>query len=49
MTEYYYMIKAERDGMLAEKPNERVWTINRAFSPGLQRLGAAVWTGDSYR
>ncbi len=46
MTEYHYMIEAERDGMLAEKPNKRVWTINRAFSPGMQRLGAAVWTGD---
>ncbi len=46
ITEYYYMVQAQHDGMLAQKPNERVWTINRAFSPGLQRLGAAVWTGD---
>jgi alpha-glucosidase len=24
----------------------RLWTINRAFSPGVQRLGGAAWTGD---
>jgi alpha-glucosidase (family GH31 glycosyl hydrolase) len=24
----------------------RLWTLNRAFSPGVQRLGAAAWTGD---
>ena len=23
-----------------------MWTLNRAFSPGLQRFGAAAWTGD---
>jgi alpha-glucosidase len=23
-----------------------LWTLNRAFSPGVQRLGAAAWTGD---
>ncbi|MFH1369507.1 MAG: TIM-barrel domain-containing protein [Elusimicrobiota bacterium] len=48
MTEYHYMIEAQRDGMLALKPGRRVWTINRAYSPGMQRLGAAVWTGDIY-
>ena len=46
MTEFYYMVKAEHDGMLAQKPDRRVWMINRAFSPGLQRLGGAVWSGD---
>jgi alpha-glucosidase len=23
-----------------------LWTLNRAFSPGVQRLGAGAWTGD---
>ncbi len=46
LAEFFYMVKAEWDGMLAQKPDRRVWTINRAFTPGLQRLGAAVWTGD---
>jgi alpha-glucosidase len=29
-------------------PNARFWSINRAFAPGLQRFGAAAWTGDIY-
>jgi alpha-glucosidase len=27
-------------------PKRRLWTINRAFQPGMQRCGAAAWTGD---
>ena len=26
----------------------RAWIINRAFAPGIQRLGAAAWTGDTH-
>jgi alpha-glucosidase len=45
-TTYYYWNLAERIAMDRYRPNARLWTLNRAFSPGLQRFGAAVWTGD---
>lgn len=45
-TTYYYWMSAEREAMDRYRPNERLWTLNRAFSPGDQRLGAAAWTGD---
>ena len=28
------------------QPAGRFWSLNRSFIPGMQRLGAAVWTGD---
>lgn len=43
---YYYWNLTEREGMDQFQSNRRLWTLNRAFSPGLQRLGAAAWTGD---
>jgi alpha-glucosidase len=43
--EYFYMTKVEYDGWRAMR-NTRAWSINRAFSPGMQRNGAACWTGD---
>ncbi len=45
-TTYFYWILAERHALNRCRPNERLWTLNRAFSPGAQRLGAAAWTGD---
>ena len=45
-TTYFYWMSAEREALNRYRPNERLWTLNRAFSPGDQRLGAAVWTGD---
>ena len=45
-TTYYYWNLAEAVALSQVKPNHRLWTLNRAFSPGLQRLGAAAWTGD---
>ncbi|HWD91764.1 MAG TPA: TIM-barrel domain-containing protein [Verrucomicrobiae bacterium] len=45
-TTYHYWIMAEQKAQTKFKPDTRLWTINRAFSPGLQRLGAAAWTGD---
>lgn len=45
-TTYYYWNLAEQAGLARAKPGERLWTLNRAFSPGLQRFGAAAWTGD---
>ncbi len=45
-TTYYYWNLTEQEAMDRYRPGERLWTLNRAFSPGLQRLGAAAWTGD---
>jgi alpha-glucosidase len=43
---YYYWNEAETQAFAQAGLDQRLWTINRAFSPGLQRLGAAAWTGD---
>lgn len=45
-TTYFYWNLAERIAMNRYRPNARLWTLNRAFSPGLQHFGAAAWTGD---
>ena len=45
-TTYFYWNLAEANAMARYRPNCRLWTLNRAFSPGTQRLGAAAWTGD---
>ena len=43
--EFFYMSQQQYLGGRAASSN-RQWSINRAFSPGLQHYGAAVWTGD---
>jgi len=45
-TTYYYWNLAEQEVLDQTAPDRRLWTINRAFSPGVQRLGAGAWTGD---
>jgi alpha-glucosidase len=45
-TTYFYWNLAEREALNRYRPNERLWTLNRAFSPGDHRFGAAAWTGD---
>ena len=45
-TTYYYWNLAERSALDSYQPGRRLWSLNRAFSPGTQRLGAAAWTGD---
>jgi len=45
-TLYYYWNLAESEALHRFLPKERFWSLNRSFSPGLQRLGAAMWTGD---
>ena len=45
-TLYFYWNLTEKDALARHQPGARLWTLNRAFSPGLQRLGAAAWTGD---
>ncbi|CAE8625768.1 unnamed protein product [Polarella glacialis] len=38
--------EAERKALATVKPRSRFWSLNRAFSPGMARLGATLWTGD---
>jgi len=45
-TNYYYWNEAEVDAFNAVQPDQRFWSLNRSFSPGVQRWGAASWTGD---
>ena len=45
-TTYYYWNRSEAEALAAVRPGARLWTLNRSFSPGMQRLGAAAWTGD---
>jgi alpha-glucosidase len=45
-TTYFYWNQAERIAMDRFRGDARLWTLNRAFSPGTQRYGAAAWTGD---
>jgi len=45
-TTYFYWNLAESNAWAIYRPNQRLWTINRAFSPGVQRIGATAWTGD---
>ncbi len=43
--EFFQMSQAEWEGWRAMS-DRRAWSLNRAFSPGMQRYGAACWTGD---
>lgn len=45
-TNYIYWNMAEREALDAVNPKARLWTLDRAFQPGLSRTGAAAWTGD---
>jgi alpha-glucosidase len=45
-TNYLFWNQAERAALDTAHPDARLWTINRAFDPGMSRLGAAAWTGD---
>ncbi len=45
-TTYTYWNQSEAQALAQVNPKGRLWTINRAFQPGMQRYGAAAWTGD---
>ncbi len=47
MDEFFQMSRVQVNGWRAMSPR-RAWVINRAFCPGIQRLGAATWTGDTH-
>ena len=43
--EFFQMARTEWDGWRAMS-GRRAWSLSRAFAPGMQRFGAACWTGD---
>jgi alpha-glucosidase len=43
---YHYWNLAQQQQWAKARPNERFFTINRAFTPGMQRFPATTWTGD---
>jgi alpha-glucosidase len=43
---FYYWNVAQRQTLAAHNSTARFYSINRAWSPGMARLGATVWTGD---
>jgi alpha-glucosidase len=43
---YFWWNQAEIQALRQVKPDARFWSIDRAFAPGVQRLGATAWTGD---
>jgi alpha-glucosidase len=43
---YYWWNKTQLDLRDSVRPNDRHFSINRAFSPGNQRMGYSTWNGD---
>lgn len=43
---YAYWNLAQVAAQAQYRPNQRYWSLNRAFTPGLARTGAGAWTGD---
>jgi len=43
---FHWWNVAQVDALRTKRPHERFFSLNRAWSPGMARMGAAVWTGD---
>lgn len=43
---FFYWNDAQKAMLAAFDKMKRFWTINRSFSPGMQRQGSLTWTGD---
>jgi len=43
---FHWWNVAQQDAMRSVDPSRRFYTLNRAFTPGTARIGAAYWTGD---
>ena len=43
---YHWWNTAQGKEWEVAQPGERQFSLNRAFTPGMQRLGATVWSGD---
>ena len=44
--EFLHMQQALYEGQRRDRPNQRVWSLNRNFYLGSQRYGYATWSGD---
>lgn len=44
--EFLHMQQALYEGQRRDRPNQRVWSLNRNFYLGSQRFGYATWSGD---
>lgn len=43
---FYWWNHAETTSLASYAPTKRFFTINRAYTPGMQRMGLVTWTGD---
>lgn len=43
---YHLWNLAHQQALAAHNATKRLFTLNRAFTPGLGRLGVGIWTGD---
>jgi len=43
---YHWWNVAELDALRSKDPNRRFYSLNRGWTPGMARMGAAAWTGD---
>lgn len=43
---FYWWNVAQKAALAKLQPTKRFFSINRAFAPGIARLGVTVWTGD---
>jgi len=43
---FHYWNVAQSDALRSRGGDQRFYSLNRAWSPGMARLGATVWTGD---
>lgn len=43
---FHWWNEAELQGQIAFDANKRFWSINRAYTIGMARIGAATWSGD---
>jgi len=43
---YYYWNLAQQQSQMSHDLKKRFFSINRAYTPGMQRVGTTIWTGD---
>lgn len=43
---YHLWNIAHQEALTAHDPSKRLFTLNRAYTPGIGRMGVGIWTGD---
>lgn len=46
MSRYHLWNIAHQSALTAHDPTRRLFTLNRAYTPGIGRMGVGIWTGD---